>query len=136
MSNSRLLKQGQVVSEQDTFTTAKTKLGRTKPSTGPRVGHSCLRGSTVCNRCRNIEHFFCSVKRVKRFVYVYLRCIVRNLKRTSKMSTLPPRKNFCGRPCPAPWCLGRLFIFARYTLRLRIQQKRHINFNVNKERSR
>jgi len=22
---------------------------------------------------------------------------------------------------PAPWCLGRLFIFARYTLRLRIQ---------------
>jgi len=25
---------------QDTFTTAKTKLGRTKPSTGPWVGHS------------------------------------------------------------------------------------------------
>jgi len=31
---------------------------------------------------------------------------------------------------PAPWCLGRLFIFVRYTLRLRIQQKRHINFMV------
>jgi len=28
---------------QDTFTTAQTKLGRTKPSTGPRVGYSCLR---------------------------------------------------------------------------------------------
>ena len=39
MTNSRLLKQGQVVSMQDTFAAAKTKLGRTKPSTGPRVGH-------------------------------------------------------------------------------------------------
>jgi len=37
---------------------------------------------------------------------------------------------------PAPWCLGRLFCFARYTLRLRIQQKRHISFIVNKECSR
>ena len=36
----------------------------------------------------------------------------------------------------APWCLGGLFIFAKYTLHLRIQQKRHINFIVNKERSR
>jgi len=36
----------------------------------------------------------------------------------------------------APWCLGRLFTFARYTLRLRIQYKRHINFIVNRERSR
>jgi len=35
MSNSRLLKQGQDVSMQDTITTAKTKLGHTKPSTGP-----------------------------------------------------------------------------------------------------
>jgi len=34
---------------------------------------------------------------------------------------------------PTPWWL---FIFARYTKRLRIQQKRHINFIVNKERSR
>jgi len=29
MSNSRLLKQGEVVSMQDTFTTVKTKLGHT-----------------------------------------------------------------------------------------------------------
>jgi len=27
--------------------------------------------------------------------------------------------------CPAPWCLGRLFIFARCKFRLRIQWKRH-----------
>ena len=40
MSNSKLSKQGQVVSVRGTFTTAKTQLGRTKPSTGPRVGHS------------------------------------------------------------------------------------------------
>jgi len=33
---------------------------------------------------------------------------------------------------PAPWCLGRLFIFVRYALRLRIQQKCHINFIANK----
>jgi len=49
----------------------------------------------------------------------------------------PPMKSFCVRhwsrcnwcSCigprasggPAPWCLGRLFSFTRYTLRLRIQ---------------
>jgi len=32
MTNSRLLKQGQVVSMQDTFATAKTKLGRMWPA--------------------------------------------------------------------------------------------------------
>jgi len=37
MSDSRLSKQGQVVSMWDTFTIAKTKLGRTKPSTGPHA---------------------------------------------------------------------------------------------------
>jgi len=37
MSNSRLSKQGQVVSMQDIFTTAKTKPGRTNPSTGPHA---------------------------------------------------------------------------------------------------
>jgi len=30
----KIIKQGQVVSMQDAFTTAKTKVGRTKPSTG------------------------------------------------------------------------------------------------------
>jgi len=43
MSNSRLAKQGQVFSMWDTFTTAKHKLGLTKPSTGPRVGHGRFR---------------------------------------------------------------------------------------------
>ena len=32
------------------------------------------------------------VKRVKRFVIVHLHCIVSNLKRISKISTLPPGK--------------------------------------------
>jgi len=31
------------------------------------------------------------------------------------------RCNRCSCIGPALWCLGRLFIFARYTLRLRIQ---------------
>jgi len=38
------------------------------------------------------------LERVKRFVNVRLHCIVSNLKRISKISTLPPWKNFCGRP--------------------------------------
>jgi len=96
----KIIKQGQVVSMQDTFTIVKTKLGHTKPSTGPQVGQGCPRGSTICNRCRNIEHFICGVEKVKHFVYVHLHCIARNLKRISKISTLPPSwKNFCGRPC-------------------------------------
>ena len=49
--------------------------------------------------CRNIVHFLCGVKRVKRFVNVHLHCIVSNLKTISKMPTLPPWKIFCGRPC-------------------------------------
>ena len=32
-------------------------------------------------------------------MYIYLRCIVNKLKKISKMSTLPPWKNFCGRSC-------------------------------------
>ena len=46
-------------------------------------------------------HLLCDFERVKRFVNVHLHCIVSNLKRVSKMSTLPPPpwKNFCGRPC-------------------------------------
>jgi len=51
-----------------------------------------------CNSCRNIGHFICVVERVKRFVNVHLHCIASNLKRISKMSTLPPWKSFCGRP--------------------------------------
>jgi len=38
------------------------------------------------------------VEREKRFVNVYLHCIASNLKRISTISTLPPWKNFCGRP--------------------------------------
>ena len=62
MSNSRLSKQGQDVSMQDTSTTAETKLGRTKPSTGPhagrgpRVGHDLNKLVTV-NYTRNMAKF-------------------------------------------------------------------------------
>ena len=41
----------------------------------------------------------------------------------------------CIGPCAMVF-LGRLFIFARYTLCMRLQWKRHINLIVNKERSR
>jgi len=37
------------------------------------------------------------VERIRRFVNIHLHCIVSNLKRVSKFSTLPPWKNFCGR---------------------------------------
>jgi len=50
-----------------------------------------LRGETLsATACRNIGHFLCGVERVKRCVYVHLRCVVNNLKRIREMSTLPP----------------------------------------------
>jgi len=65
-----------------------------------KVENHVLEGALFATFCRNIEHFLCGVLRLKRFVYVRLRCIVRNLKRISKMSILPPLgKKFCGRPC-------------------------------------
>jgi len=51
---------------------------------------SFLRWSAACNCCRNIGHFLCGAERVKRFVYVNLRGVVRNLKQISKMSFLDP----------------------------------------------
>jgi len=39
--------------------------------------------------CRNVGRFLGGVGRVKRFVNVFLHCIVSHLKRISKMSTLP-----------------------------------------------
>jgi len=46
--------------------------------------------SIFCDYCRNMGH---SLEWVKRFVNVYLHCIIRNLKKISKMSTLPPPGN-------------------------------------------
>jgi len=44
-------------------------------------------------------NFLCGEERVKRFVKVYLCCIVRNLNKDKRKSTLPrPWKNFYGRP--------------------------------------
>jgi len=43
-------------------------------------------------------NFLRGVETAKRFVNVHLHCNVSNLKMISKMSTLPLRKNFCGRP--------------------------------------
>jgi len=47
MSNLRLSKHRQVVSMQDTFTTAKTILDRTKLSTGPHADRGLRVGHTV-----------------------------------------------------------------------------------------
>jgi len=47
---------------------------------------------------RTMGRFLCGVERVKRLVKVHLRCIISNLKITSKMPALPPPwKNLCGR---------------------------------------
>jgi len=43
-------------------------------------GCSCQR-SAFSDYCRNMGHFVCDVKRVKRFVNVHLHCIVSNLTR-------------------------------------------------------
>jgi len=45
-----------------------------------------------CDCFPNIGHFLYGVERVKRFVNVHLHCIVSNLKRIRKLSTLPPGK--------------------------------------------
>ena len=46
--------------------------------------------------CRNMGHFLCGVKRLKRYVnaHLHLHCIVSNLKTKSKMSTCPPLQKF------------------------------------------
>ena len=58
-------------------------------------------------------HFACAAEKVKRFLKVSVHCTVSTMKRISKMSTLPPWKNFSGRPCtPAnftPIQLGLIF---------------------------
>jgi len=41
------------------------------------------------------------VERVKHYVNVHLHCIVRNLKRISKISTLPPLQKFHRTPMDA-----------------------------------
>jgi len=58
MSNSRLLRQGHVVSMQDTFTTAKSRLGRPKPSTGSRVDIAVLEGALFASVAVTLSSFF------------------------------------------------------------------------------
>jgi len=55
------------------------------------VMHLAVAVNGVCflDCCRNIGLFVCAVERAKRFVNVHLHCIVSNLKRSGKMSTLP-----------------------------------------------
>ena len=62
------------------------------------------------------------------FVYVHLRCIANNLKKISKISTLPPWKNFCGRPCAAvltdlsmAFCQGQQACISGHTLSSSLQ---------------
>jgi len=50
-----------------------------------------------------IGHFLCGVETAESFVNVHLHCIVR------KMSTLPHRKNFCGRPWLLSFTLSARF---------------------------
>jgi len=44
-------------------------------------------------------HFRYGVERAKRFVNVHWHRIVSNMESISKISSLPPWKRFCGRPC-------------------------------------
>ena len=48
--------------------------------------------------CRNTGHFLCGVERIKRFVNVHVHCVVSNLKRISKMSTLHPLEKILLKP--------------------------------------
>ena len=48
---------------------------------------------------RSRGHFCYGVERAKRFVNMHLHCIVSNMERINKISSLPPWKKICGRPC-------------------------------------
>jgi len=54
------------------------------------------------------------VERVKRFVNVHLHCIVRNLKRISKISMLSPLENFLRTPM-GPAKLSEAMLFAMWS---------------------
>jgi len=43
-------------------------------------------------------YFLCGVENVKRFVNVHVCCIVNNLKRVNKKTTLPPLEKFLQTP--------------------------------------
>ena len=45
-----------------------------------------------------MKPFLCGGERVKRFVNIYLLCIVSNLKRVSKISTLFPLEKYLRKP--------------------------------------
>jgi len=70
----------------------------------------CSQQTHFCDCFRNIGHFLSDTERVKRFVKVDLHCIVSNLKRISKISTLPPLKKFLRMPMVRTTALGGLGI--------------------------
>jgi len=55
--------------------------------------------------CSYRGSFFCGVAKVKRYVNVYLICVVSSLKWTTKMWTLPTLEKFLRTPMPV------LFVF-------------------------
>jgi len=74
--------------------------GAVAPFAPPSARH-CYQRNEFWGCYRNMGHFLCGVKRIKRFVNVHLHYIVSNLKRISKMSTFPPSLEiFLQKPMP------------------------------------
>ena len=71
-------------------------------------GYFCQR-THFCDCCRNMGPFLCGVKGANRFMTVHLHCLVNNLRRISKMSTLPPLEKFLRTPMAwilrTSWCV-------------------------------
>jgi len=53
-------------------------------------GYCCQRSVFICDCYRNMEHFLCSVEKIKRFVKVHLHCIVSNVHRKVRKYSGPP----------------------------------------------
>jgi len=81
------------------FTPIPFVVNHTINATPPERLQHCQQIAYFCDCCRNMVQFLSGVERVKRYVNVRLHCIVSNLKKISKVSTLPPLENFYGRPC-------------------------------------
>jgi len=77
----------------------------------------------------NMGHVRYSVKRLKRFVNVHLRCIVSNMERISKISSFPTLEKFLRTLMLLIWILFKIMAFFRHVLvvsYLQIQQTKNL----------
>jgi len=95
------------------------------PPLPPLVTPLCSRG-----------HFRYAVKRAKRFVNVHWHCIVSNIERISKISSLPPLEKFLRTPVLLTWISSSFWHFSDMFwlfLTCKYNKQKYLNYiNFNK----